>query len=329
MHLWPQFRSPLVWDVFAITTYGLVSLLFWFMGMVPDLATLRDRAGNKWVRRIYGLLSLGWRNSARHWHHYQRLYFLMAALATPLVISVHSIVSLDFAFGLVPGWHSTIFPPYFVAGAVFSGFAMVLTLIIPLRSYFRLQDFITQRHLDNMAKVMLAMGLVVAYGYLMEVFNAFYVGDIYELTTTLDRLGGFYAPAFWMLIMANVVVPQLLWFRAIRRNLIVLFIISIIVNIGMWLERFIIIVQSLSIDFLPSAWNRYWPTMWDLMTFAGTIGLFLTLIFLFIRVLPAISIFEMRELIHHLGHRPTEAGPQGPDNGSRPDGTIREGSAAD
>lgn len=302
MHLWPQFRSPLVWDVFAITTYMLVSFLFWFMGLVPDLATMRDRATNKWTRRIFGLMAMGWRNSARHWHHYQSLYLLMAALATPLVVSVHSIVGMDFAFGVVPGWHSTIFPPYFVAGAVFSGFAMVLTLMIPLRALLGMKDFVTQRHLDNMAKVMLAMGMIVAYGYLMEVFNAYYSGDIFEQANAEDRFVGFYSPAYWLLIACNVLIPQLLWFPAVRRNPIILFFISIVVNIGMWLERFIIIVQSLAKDFLPSAWNVYTPTMWDIMTFVGTMGLFLTLLFLFLRVLPAISVFEMRELVHKTSH---------------------------
>ncbi len=296
--LWPQFRSPLVWDVFAILTYLTVSLLFWFMGMVPDLATLRDRAANKWVQRIYGILALGWRNSARHWHHYQSVYFLMAALATPLVVSVHSIVSLDFSFGIIPGWHSTIFPPYFVAGAVFSGFAMVLTLMIPLRKFYHLEDFITKRHLENMAKLMLCVGLVVAYGYLMENFNGWFSGDVFERANTIDRYSGTYAPIYWGLLFCNVLVPQLIWFKKIRTNPLVLFFIALAVNLGMWMERFIIVVQSLSKDFLPSSWHIYWPTIWDIATLVGTIGLFLMLIFLFIRVLPAISIFELRELLH-------------------------------
>ncbi|MBP1693412.1 MAG: Polysulfide reductase, NrfD [Chloroflexi bacterium] len=300
--LWPQFRSPLVWDVFAITTYALVSLLFWYMGLVPDLATLRDRAKNIWVKRIYGIMGLGWRSSVRHWNHYQSVYFLMAAIATPLVISVHSIVGMDFAYGVIPGWHSTIFPPYFVAGAVFSGFAMVLTLLIPLRSYFKFKDFITMRHLENMAKVMLAMGLIVAYGYITEIFMAFYSGDQFEIFNTLDRFGGFYAPLFWGLIACNVIIPQFLWIKSIRRNVLLLWIIAVLINVGMWLERFIIIVQSLSKDFLPSSWHIYLPTRWDVMILVGTIGLFLTLIFLFVRVLPAISIFEMRELVHHEAH---------------------------
>ena len=296
--LWPQFRSPLTWDLFAILTYATVSLLFWFMGMVPDLATLRDRASNIWVRRIYGAMALGWRSSARHWHHYQSVYLMLAALATPLVISVHSIVSVDFAYGMVPGWHSTIFPPYFVAGAVFSGFAMVLSLMIPLRKFYHLEDFITLRHLENMAKVMLTVGLVVAYGYLMENFMGWYSGDEFLRFNTIDRWTGAYAPLYWLLIFCNVGVPQLLWFKKFRTHGVLLWIISILVNVGMWLERFVIIIQSLSKDFLPSSWHLYTPTIWDIATFVGTLGLFLTLIFLFVRVLPAISIFEVRELSH-------------------------------
>jgi len=296
--LWPQFRSPLVWDLFAILTYLTVSLLFWFMGLVPDLATMRDKATNKLVRKIYGILALGWRNSARHWHHYQSLYLLMAALATPLVVSVHSIVSVDFAYGQLPGWHSTIFPPYFVAGAVFSGFAMVLTLMIPLRKVYHLEDFITQRHLENMAKIMLAVGLVVAYGYAMENFWGWFGGNPFESAMTNDRYTGAYSPLYWGLMFCNVLVPQLLWFKKIRINNLALFGIALLVNVGMWLERFVIVVQSLSKDFLPSSWHLYTPTFWDIATFAGTIGLFLTLIFLFVRVLPAISIFELRELVH-------------------------------
>ncbi len=312
MHLWPQFRSPLVWDVFAITSYALVSIMFWFMGLVPDLATMRDRVSNKWLKRILAIFSLGWRGSGRHWHHYQSLYFLMAALATPLVVSVHSIIGMDFAYGIVPGWHSTIFPPYFVAGAVFSGFAMVLTLMIPMRTFLNLKDFITDRHLNNMAKVMLAMGLIVAYGYMMEAFNAFYSGDIFEGFNTLDRFVGFYAPAYWGTIVANVLVPQLLWFRKVRQKPLLLFIIAIIINVGMWLERFIIVVQSLSKDFLPSSWHLYMPTIFDILTFVGTIGVFLMLIFLFLRVLPSISIFEMRELVHKESHHSTAEKQPGP-----------------
>src|SRR5258706_5029108 len=295
--VWPQFRSPLVWDFFAISTYGLVSFLFWFVGLLPDLATLRDRAKRRWVKVIYAALAMGWRGSARHWYRHQKLYFLLAALATPLVVSVHSIVSLDFASGIIPGWHSTIFPPYFVAGAIFSGFAMVLTLVIPLRAAYGMQGFITQRHLDNMAKVMLASGLVVAYGYMMEIFTAWYSGNIYEIHVTVDRALGFYAPVYWLMIACNVLLPQLLWFKRIRTNPLSLFILALFINVGMWTERFVIIVTSLHNDFLPSAWGTYLPTIWDIATFVGTIGLFASLLFIFIRVLPAISIFEMRQLL--------------------------------
>jgi Ni/Fe-hydrogenase subunit HybB-like protein len=297
MALWPQFRSPLVWDVFAISTYGTVSALFWYMGLVPDLATLRDRAGSTLGRYVYGLLAMGWRGSAVHWHRYQNAYFLMAALATPLVVSVHSIVGLDFAVSVIPGWHSTIFPPYFVAGAVFSGFAMVVNIAILLRRFYGLEDFITDRHLDNMAKVMLAMGLIVAYGYLMENFTAWYSGDEYEIFAYANRFTGVYAPAMWLLMFNNVLVPQLLWFRRIRRTAGLLFLVSILINVGMWLERFIIVVTSLYNDFLPSSWNVYIPRVWDWMTFIGTLGLFFALLFVFIRFLPVISIFEMRELV--------------------------------
>ncbi|MGE5261968.1 MAG: NrfD/PsrC family molybdoenzyme membrane anchor subunit [Acidobacteriota bacterium] len=295
--LWPQFRSPLIWDFFAVSTYGTVSLIFWYIGLVPDLATLRDRATRPIAQIFYGLLSLGWRGDARHWVRYERLYFLLAALATPLVVSVHSVVSMDFAVAIVPGWHSTIFPPYFVAGALYSGFAMVLTIAIPLRKFYHLEDFVTPRHLDNMAKIMLASGLIVAYGYLMENFMAWYSGSGFEAFTVQDRLTGTYAPWYWMLIAFNVLIPQLLWFRRVRANALFLFLLSLIVNTGMWIERFIIVVQSLSRDFIPSAWGLYSPTLWDIATFAGTIGLFFALMFLFIRFLPMISISEMRELL--------------------------------
>jgi molybdopterin-containing oxidoreductase family membrane subunit len=295
--LWPQFRSPLVWDFFAITSYGLVSFLFWFVGLLPDLATLRDRAKRRWVKVIYGILAMGWRGSARHWFRYQKVYFLLAALATPLVVSVHSIVSLDFASGIIPGWHSTIFPPYFVAGAIFSGMAMVLTIAIPLRAGYGWQGFITQRHLDNMAKVMLASGLVVAYGYMMELFNAWYSGNLYEMHTAVDRALGYYAPTFWLMMVCNVLLPQALWFKRIRNNTLLLFILALLINLGMWTERFVIVVTSLHNDFLPSAWGIYLPTSWDIATLFGTIGLFAAMLFVFIRLLPAISIFEMRKLL--------------------------------
>jgi Ni/Fe-hydrogenase subunit HybB-like protein len=295
--LWPQFRSPLVWDVFAITTYATVSLLFWFVGLIPDLASLRDRATHKFARYGFGLLALGWRGSAKHWHRYESIYLLLAALATPLVVSVHSIVSLDFAVSVIPGWHTTVFPPYFVAGAIFSGMAMVLTLLIPLRKVYRLEDFITARHLDNMAKVMLATGLLVSYGYLTETFTSWYSGNPYETYNVLNRITGPYAPAYWSLFFCNLLIPQLLWFNRVRSSPFLLFVISIIVNIGMWLERFVIIVTSLHRDFLPSSWGMFYPTLWDWLTLVGVMGVFLTSIFLFIRVLPMISMFEMRHLL--------------------------------
>jgi Ni/Fe-hydrogenase subunit HybB-like protein len=298
MGMWPQFRSPLVWDVFAVSTYATVSFLFWFVGLIPDLATLRDRARWRVARVAYGVLAMGWRGSAVHWHRYQTAYLLLAGLATPLVVSVHSVVSLDFAIGIIPGWHSTIFPPYFVAGAIYSGFAMVMTLAIPLRVIYGLEDFITRRHLDNMAKVMLATGLIVAYGYLMETFMAWYSGNPYESFMILNRMRGPYAPLYWALILCNVVIPQVLWLTRVRSSAAALFAISLVVNIGMWLERFIIVVTSLHRDFLPSSWGMYYPTFWDWATLFGSIGLFLALLFLFLRFLPMISIFEMRELVH-------------------------------
>jgi Ni/Fe-hydrogenase subunit HybB-like protein len=297
MGLWPQFRSPLVWDVFAVSTYATVSLLFWFVGLIPDLATLRDRAKKRAARVIYGFLAMGWRGSAVHWHRYELASLLLAGLATPLVVSVHTVVSFDFAVALVPGWHTTIFPPYFVAGAIYSGFAMVMTLSIPIRKFYGLEDFITMRHLENMAKVMLATGLIVAYGYMMETFGAFYSGNGYDKFTVLNRWGGPYAFFYWTLIACNIVIPQAMWFKRVRTNVGILFAISLIVNIGMWLERFIIVVTSLHRDFLPSSWGMYTPTRWDWATYVGTIGLFLTLLFLFIRFLPIISISEMRGLV--------------------------------
>jgi molybdopterin-containing oxidoreductase family membrane subunit len=297
MGLWPQFRSPLVWDFFAVLTYGTVSLLFWYVGMIPDMATLRDRARRKIAQVSYGILAMGWRGSARHWHRYQTAYFYLAALATPLVVSVHSIVSLDFAVSIVPGWHTTMFPPYFVAGAIFSGFAMVMTLAIPLRALYGLEDFITMRHLDYMARILLVTGLMVAYGYLMEWFGGFYSANRFEAFVMLNRVLGPYAPVYWGLVVCNVLVPQLLWFRRTRTSVAALFIIAMIVNVGMWIERFIIVVTSLHRDYLPSAWGVFVPTVWDLATLVGTIGLFFALFFLFIRLLPMISIFELRELV--------------------------------
>jgi len=302
MGIWPQFRSPLIWDVFAVSTYGTVSLIFWFVGLLPDLATLRDRAKNKWQQVIFGMLSMGWRGSARHWKRYQVAYLLLAGLATPLVLSVHTVVSFDFAVGIVPGWHTTIFPPYFVAGAIYSGFAMVLTLAIPMRAAYGMQDFITRRHLEQMAKVMLATGLIVAYGYFIEFFMAFYSGNKFDLFMTWQRLHGPYAPFYYALILCNILTPQLLWIKKVRQNIAALFVISLVINSGMWLERFVIVVISLTRDFMPSAWGRYSATVWDYATFVGTLGLFTMLMFLFVRGLPAIAISEMRELVHQESH---------------------------
>jgi len=297
MGTWPQFRSPLVWDVFAVSTYATVSLLFWFVGLIPDLATLRDRARSRGKRMIYGILAMGWRGSAIHWHRYEIAYLLLAGLATPLVVSVHSIVSFDFAVSVIPGWHATIFPPYFVAGAIYSGFAMVLTLSIPIRKLYALEDFITLRHIDNMGKILLATGMIVAYGYMMEQFTAWYSGNEYERFLMSNRLHGPYGPYYWALILCNVLTPQFLWSSRVRANVVWMFIISIIVNIGMWLERYIIVVTSLHRDFLPSSWGMYAGTRWDWATFIGSMGLFLALLFLFLRFLPMISIFEMQTLV--------------------------------
>jgi Ni/Fe-hydrogenase subunit HybB-like protein len=303
MDIQPQFRSPLVWDVFAVSTYFTVSLLFWFLGLIPDLATLRDRATARAPRFIYGMLAMGWRGSAIHWHRYEMAYLLLAGLATPLVISVHTVVSFDFAAALVPGWHSTIFPPYFVAGAIYSGFAMVLTIAIPLRRLYGLADLITDRHLRNMGVVMLATGMVVAYGYLMETFTAWYSGDIFERYLIMNRMFGPYGYMYWLLILFNILIPQLLWVRRVHTNVPLLFLIAISINIGMWLERYVIVVVSLHRDYLPSAWGMYSGTIVDYAVLAGSMGLFVCLLFLFIRFLPMISIFEMRELVHDLSEQ--------------------------
>jgi molybdopterin-containing oxidoreductase family membrane subunit len=298
MNVWPQWRSPLVWDIFAIGTYIIVSILFWYMGLLPDLATLRDRARTRGRQIAYGLFALGWRGEARHWHRYETAYLLLAGLATPLVISVHSVVSLDFSFGLVPGWHSTIFPPYFVAGALYSGFAMALVLAVPLRAAFGLKDFITGRHLARMGTLMLVTGLLVAYSYAVEVFSAYYGGDAHEIAIIADRYTGFYAPVAWVVVLCNVVVPQALWLSWVRHSPVALFVLGLVVLVGMWLERFMIIVQSLAHDFLPSAWHVYAPTFWDLATLAGSIGAFALLFLLFLRFLPAISMAELRKEAH-------------------------------
>jgi len=297
MNYWPQFRSPLVWDVFAVSTYFTISLVFWFIGLIPDLGTLRDRAESRAARIIYGMLAMGWRGSTRHWARYETAYLLLAGLATPLVLSVRTVVSFDFAIGIVPGWHTTIFPPYFVAGAIYSGFAMVLVLAIPIRKFYGVEDFITERHLENSAMVMLATGLIVAYGYAMEAFMNWYSGNVYENYNRWNRLHGPYAFWYYALLFCNILLPQVLWIRKFRTKPMWLFLVSLDILIGMWLERFIIVVVSLHRDFLNSAWGMYYPTRWDWAVLIGTLGLFASAMFLFIRILPMISIFELRTLL--------------------------------
>jgi molybdopterin-containing oxidoreductase family membrane subunit len=297
MGLWPQFRSPLMWDVFAVSTYATVSMLFWYVGLIPDLATLRDRSNKALSRMVYGALSMGWRGSAKHWYRYETAYLLLAGLSTPLVLSVHTIVSFDFAVAQLPGWHATFFPPYFVAGAVYAGFAMVLTLAIPARKIFKLEDFITMKHLENMGKVMLATGMIVFYSYVMEAFFAYYSGNQFEWYMWMNRLHGPYWKMYAMLLICNGLAPQLMWVKRFRTSPVILFITAMFVNVGMWLERFVIIPTSLHRDFLPSSWGMYHSTKWDWSMYLGSIGLFLFLLCLFIRYLPMISIFEMRTLL--------------------------------
>ncbi len=292
--IWPQFRSPLLWDVFAVSTYGTVSLLFWYVGLVPDLATMRDRAVTKGRKFFYGIFALGWTGANRHWRNYEKAYLLLAGISTPLVLSVHSIVSFDFAVSQVPGWHTTIFPPYFVAGAIFSGFGMVLTLMLPLRTICGLQDVITLRHVELMGKVILATGSIVGYAYGMEFFIAWYGGNPYEKYAFMNRAFGPYWWAYWTMVSCNVICPQLFWFKKIRRHVVIVFIISIFVNIGMWFERFVIIVTSLHRDYLPSSWSYFKPTWVDICTFIGSFGLFFTLFLLFMRFLPVIAISEVK-----------------------------------
>jgi molybdopterin-containing oxidoreductase family membrane subunit len=295
--IWPQFRSPLMWDVFAVSTYFTVSVLFWYMGLIPDMAVLRDRAKSKLRQFMYGLGALGWTGSNRHWSNYEKAYLILAGLSTPLVLSVHSIVSLDFAVSQLPGWHTTIFPPYFVAGAVFSGFGMVLTLLIPLRSICKLQDLITMRHIDLMCKVTLATGSIVGYAYTMEFFIAWYSGSPMEAFHFLNRALGPYQWAWLLMVIPNVIVPQVFWFKKCRQTLWFVFIISIIVNVGMWFERFVIIVIGLHRDFLPSSWGYFSPSKVDICTYIGTFGLFFTCFLLFIRFLPMIAISEVKGVI--------------------------------
>jgi molybdopterin-containing oxidoreductase family membrane subunit len=308
MAIWPQFRSPLMWDVFAVSTYLTVSVLFWFVGLVPDLATLRDRfakRGQNLQAAIYGVLALGWRGSARQWHRYERAYLILAALSTPLVLSVHSVVSFDFAVAQVPGWHTTIFPPYFVAGAIFSGFAMVLTLMVPARYLFGLKDVIKEGHIEAMCKIILATGMMVGFAYGTEFFIAWYSGAPYEQFAFVNRAFGPYAWAYWIMVSCNVLVPQIFWFRRCRVNPWIVVGACLLVNVGMWFERFVIIVTSLSRTWLPSSWNYFVPTMWDAATLLGSFGLFFTLFLLFLRFLPAVAMFEVKLASDHAhaGHR--------------------------
>jgi len=298
LNMWQNFRSPLLWDVFAVSTYATVSALFWYVGLIPDLATLRDRARNKIRQWIFGILSLGWRGSAHHWKHYEMAYLILAGLSTPLVLSVHTIVSFDFAVSVIPGWHTTIFPPYFVAGAIFSGFAMVITLMVIARQTLHLEDLITMKHLENMCKVILATGSIVGYAYAVEFFTAFFSGNPYERFTFINRAVGPYAWAVWTMFTCNVFAPQLFWFKKIRTSIPAMFAISIVVNIGMWFERFVIIVTSLHRDYLPASWGYFRPTAIDVLTFAGSIGLFLTLFLLFARFLPIIAVSEVKSVLH-------------------------------
>jgi molybdopterin-containing oxidoreductase family membrane subunit len=298
MNVWPQFRSPLLWDVFAVSTYATISVVFWYIGMIPDFGTMRDRAESKFAQYVYGLLSVGWRGSARHWMRYETASLLLAGLATPLVLSVHTVISFDFAVAVLPGWHTTIFPPYFVAGAIYSGFAMVLTLAIPLRKYYGLDQLVTERHIDNMGKVMLATGGIVAYGYGMEVFMAWYSASHWEAFMMWNRMFGPMGWSYWVLIACNIVIPlSTLWWRKLRTNIGFMFFISLVVNIGMWFERFVIVVTSLYRDFLPSSWGTYRATKWDYMTYVGTLGLFTALFMLFVRFLPMIPMSEIKMML--------------------------------
>ena len=293
--IWPNFRSPLLWDVFAVSTYFTVSVLFWYTGLVPDLATLRDRAKSRLTKYIYGIFALGWRGSNRHWRHYEMAYLLLAGLSTPLVLSVHSIVSFDFATSIVPGWHTTIFPPYFVAGAIFGGFAMVLTILLPARLvYPKLDDLITRQHVDRMAKIILLTGSIVGYAYMMELFIAWYSANLYERAAFWNRAFGWYWWAYWTMMFCNVISPQIFWLKSMRRNYIVVFIVCQFVNAGMWFERFVIIVTSLAQDFLPSSWGHYSPSWVEIWTFAGTFGIFLSLFLLFMRFLPMVAASEVK-----------------------------------
>ena len=314
MSLWPNFKSPLLWDVFAVSTYFTVSLMFWYVGLIPDLATLRDRAKTPRRQRIYGALALGWRGSNRHWRNYERAYLILAGISTPLVISVHSVVAMDFATSVIPGWHTTIFPPYFVVGAVFSGFAMVMTVLLIARSVFKLQRLILVRHLDLMAKILLLTGMLVGLAYGIEFFTAWYSGNEYEMSVFKNRALGPYAWAYWTMVSCNVLVPQLFWSKKMRTTIPVLFVASILINVGMWFERFVIIVTSLHRDFLPSSWGMFHPTPIDVTVFIGTLGIFFTGLLLFMRFLPMVAISEVKGILaaadpHAPAHLSDEANP--------------------
>ncbi len=297
MGMWPNFRSPLLWDIFAVGTYFSVSALFWYTGLIPDLATIRDRAKTKIKKFLFGIFALGWRGGNKQWKHYEIAYLLLAGLSTPLVLSVHSVVSTDFATSVIPGWHSTIFPPYFVAGAIFSGFAMVMTLAIIARKIYKLEHIITIKHLENMTKIMLVTGMMVGFAYSMEFFIAWYSGNDYETFTFLNRAFGPYAWAYWIMISCNVIVPQIFWSKRMRTNIPVMFIASIFINVGMWFERFVIVVSSLASDFLPSSWDYFSPTIYDIGIFAGSFGLFFSMFLIFIRFLPTVAMSEVKNVL--------------------------------
>ena len=303
--LWVNFRSPLLWDVFAVSTYATVSSVFWYVGLVPDFATLRDRAKTKIRRLIYGALSMGWRGSARDWSHYEMVYLILAGLSTPLVLSVHTIVSFDFAVSQLPGWHTTIFPPYFVAGAIFSGFGMVVTLLTLVRIGFpKFQDYITIDHMEVMNKIIMATGLMVGYAYGSEFFIAWYSGNPYEQYAFVNRAFGPYAWSYWIMVTCNVVIPQLFWVKKFRRSIPVMFVVSIFVNIGMWFERFVITVTSLHRDFLPSSWGMYEWSWFDTAILSGSFGMFLTIFLLYLKFVPAISIAEVKPVLYVGRQRP-------------------------
>ena len=312
MRVWPQFRSPLIWDVFAVGTYLTTSIIFWYVGLVPDLATMRDRARSRLGRILFGIFALGWQGAARQWRRHEVAYLLLAGLATPLVVSVHTVVSLDFASTILPGWHSTIFPPYFVAGAIYSGLAMVLLIAIPLRRYYKLEGLVTTQHLDNCAKLMLATGLLVTYGYIQEYFMAYLSGEPMERFMALNRSSGPYCVPFWIMLTCNVLLPQALWSRRVRRSQLGLWGLALIVNVGMWLERFVIVVTSLHRDYLVSSWGNYLPTGWDWATLLGTLGFFVAGMMAFIRAIPMISMSEMKGLITAPESAPVRSGEKEP-----------------